>query len=317
MNTNQLEQLIVVADVGSMHKAADRLFITHQALSAAIRNLEKEFGTELIVRSAKGVTLSDAGKRVYDMAREVLSMIEKTKADVEPAKLNPTLNLRVVVAVNTTRSPVIVVLRRFSESNPKCSLSINSMTPTNALVRIKEKRADFAVVALLRDQISELPSEVRVINRYSQRLFAVMRAEHQLAKRKTLTFDQLFKYPMVFYHPDFEESDEAAVRALWGTDATPLIALETDDLMFFNSSVIAGKGYGIVSESMLRSPMLESKLEFSELVAIPIKMAVEVPVCTLCRSDIDPQRYDLILSLDSIIASDLNLKRIDAPAQAE
>lgn len=75
MRTEQLYYLITVARCGSMNKAAKDLFMTQPALSAAISSLEKEIGTVLIKRKKQGIVLTEAGKKVYDDALNILDNI--------------------------------------------------------------------------------------------------------------------------------------------------------------------------------------------------------------------------------------------------
>lgn len=65
---------------GSISKAAERLYMSKSALSAAIRNLEKELGVELLNRSVSGVELSAIGEDVMrkaDLIFDIVAQIEK------------------------------------------------------------------------------------------------------------------------------------------------------------------------------------------------------------------------------------------------
>lgn len=61
MKLNQLKALLAIADAGSIHEAARMLHLTPSALSKAVKELEREFGTELLTRSAKGMRLTECG----------------------------------------------------------------------------------------------------------------------------------------------------------------------------------------------------------------------------------------------------------------
>lgn len=59
---DNLYYLREVAKSGSISKAAERLFMSKSALSAAIKNLEKELGVELLNRSVSGAELALSAK---------------------------------------------------------------------------------------------------------------------------------------------------------------------------------------------------------------------------------------------------------------
>lgn len=62
MTLNQLRYIITVAETGSINKAAGNLFISQSVLSTTIKNLEKELGHDIFIRSPKGIKLTPYGK---------------------------------------------------------------------------------------------------------------------------------------------------------------------------------------------------------------------------------------------------------------
>ncbi|RDS83587.1 LysR family transcriptional regulator [Dyella monticola] len=77
MELRHLRYFIAVAETGSLTVAAERRLHTSQpSLSRQIRDLEEQVGTDLLIRSARGITLTDAGKVFFDHARMVLSQVE-------------------------------------------------------------------------------------------------------------------------------------------------------------------------------------------------------------------------------------------------
>lgn len=65
----RLEQLIAVAEEGSVTKAAARLHLSQQALSTSLRNLEREVGVDLLDRGSAGIRLLPAGETLVADAR--------------------------------------------------------------------------------------------------------------------------------------------------------------------------------------------------------------------------------------------------------
>jgi DNA-binding transcriptional LysR family regulator len=67
-----LEMLVTVADLGRFTAAADKLGRTQSAVSTRIADLEKDFGTMLLERGTRGVTLTAAGEKLVGHARRWL-----------------------------------------------------------------------------------------------------------------------------------------------------------------------------------------------------------------------------------------------------
>ena len=91
MEIYQLRAFIAVARTGNMTRAAEHLHVTQSAVSKQLKALEEEFGAPLFERSAAGMTLSAAGKRLMPLAKRTL---EATTELMSAAKLDPGPNLR-------------------------------------------------------------------------------------------------------------------------------------------------------------------------------------------------------------------------------
>src|SRR6201987_4310479 len=91
MELRHLRYFIAVAEEGSLTLAAERRLHTAQpSLSRQIRDLEYEVGAQLLIRSARGVELTDAGRVFLDHARLALAQVEAAregaKRAAQPAK---------------------------------------------------------------------------------------------------------------------------------------------------------------------------------------------------------------------------------------
>lgn len=76
MNLVYLKYAVEVAEVGSINKAAERLYVDQSNLSRCIKDLESSLGVAVFERSARGVKLTADGKIFLDYAKKILSEIE-------------------------------------------------------------------------------------------------------------------------------------------------------------------------------------------------------------------------------------------------
>lgn len=79
MELRQLKYFIGIVDAGSLTRAAQHLHIAQPALGAQIANLESELGVQLLVRSVRGVTPTEAGHTFYKHAQMILRTCEQAK----------------------------------------------------------------------------------------------------------------------------------------------------------------------------------------------------------------------------------------------
>ena len=77
MELRMLEYFLAVADAGSMSAASERTYISRQALSKAISDLENELGVSLFVRSNNGINLTAEGNHLYKKANSILKQISE------------------------------------------------------------------------------------------------------------------------------------------------------------------------------------------------------------------------------------------------
>ena len=76
MTLQQLRYLIAVCEHGSIHSAAQNLYVSQSNLSTAIKELEKELGITIFIRSNRGVTLTNDGTELLGYARQVVEQAD-------------------------------------------------------------------------------------------------------------------------------------------------------------------------------------------------------------------------------------------------
>ena len=81
MTLQQLNYVITISEVGSMNRAAEKLYVSQPSLTSAIKEMEKELGIVLFNRTGRGVTLTADGMDFLPYARQVygqyLNLMEK------------------------------------------------------------------------------------------------------------------------------------------------------------------------------------------------------------------------------------------------
>lgn len=86
MNLNQLRQFLAVAEAENITKAAENLYITQPALSAAISRLENELGVKLFDRQKNSLSINESGKLLYDRAESILRKFDNGLRNIEDIK---------------------------------------------------------------------------------------------------------------------------------------------------------------------------------------------------------------------------------------
>ena len=84
-NLRQLKYFITTVDCGSVAEASRKLYIAQPAISTAIKGLEDSFGVQLLIRHARGVTLTRPGEVLLDHARQIRSHCDQARSGRSPS----------------------------------------------------------------------------------------------------------------------------------------------------------------------------------------------------------------------------------------
>lgn len=115
MELSQLRTVMLVAELGSLSRAADRLCTAQPALSRHVRLLEEELGVQLFDRHGRGMVLTEHGRAVLEHATRIMHEIDDIKSSVVDQR--GTLSGHVSIGLAPTVSevmalPLINTLRR-------------------------------------------------------------------------------------------------------------------------------------------------------------------------------------------------------------
>ncbi|UZJ57864.1 nitrogen assimilation transcriptional regulator NAC [Pseudomonas sp. KU26590] len=147
MNFRRLKYFVKIVDIGSMTQAANVLHIAQPALSQQLVTLETEVQQQLLIRTKRGVTPTEAGKVLYGHAQLILRQCEQAQSDVNATGHALSGQVSVGLAPGTAASALSVpLLRRVREQHPGILLYLNENFGTTLSELIMNGRMDMAVL---------------------------------------------------------------------------------------------------------------------------------------------------------------------------
>ncbi|MEB2293563.1 LysR family transcriptional regulator [Priestia megaterium] len=105
MESQDLRIFKCVAEAKSLSKAAGVLGYVQPHISQRIKNLEEELDTKLLIRTNRGVTLTNEGEALFNYAQRILRLMEEAKAEVNPNKFKRSLIIGAPQTVSATKVP--------------------------------------------------------------------------------------------------------------------------------------------------------------------------------------------------------------------
>jgi DNA-binding transcriptional LysR family regulator len=182
----ELRSFCAAADLGSVGRAAIRLSVSQPALSKRLRALEQLAGVPLLERSARGVSLTPAGRRLYQEARRVLEQADALTALMEGLRRD---SGPVRVAASHSAAEAL--------TDALAGPAVELLTANSSVVRglVGEGRADLGVVAA-RPSATPNPG-VRTLPLARDEIVCAVPRGHPWAQRPKITQAEFLRTPMV------------------------------------------------------------------------------------------------------------------------
>lgn len=147
MEFRQLEYVLAVAEAGSFSAAAQALHMTQPPLSTAVGQLERELGSRLFTRNARGVTLTATGEHVVREARVLLDRRDALRHSTQVLEQGFAGTVTVATVPTCAWELAPVVIREYAESAPGVEIVLRERTPTEVLDGVKSGAFDVGLVA--------------------------------------------------------------------------------------------------------------------------------------------------------------------------
>ncbi|MBL8341800.1 MAG: LysR family transcriptional regulator [Rubrivivax sp.] len=146
MDLKQLDTFVRVAELGSFTRAAAVLRVAQPALSRQVRALEVELRQPLLNRNGRGVTLTEAGKRLLAHGRGILQQVQRARQDLEEQRGAAAGLVSIGLPPSLSRTLTTPLVEAFREHFPKATLSVVEGLSTYMLEWLAQGRIDCALV---------------------------------------------------------------------------------------------------------------------------------------------------------------------------
>jgi len=189
---SELETFIVVAELGSFSKAAERMHLSQPAVTTRVKKLEALLGTKLLLRTTRNVVVTRAGELLAARASEALQSLRVVLTDMATDKA--TARRR----VNVTSTPMLAAtllpraIRLFVERYPDVQVAVSDLRYTEAIASLQRGDSEIGFMALDRPHPT-----LRFEPLITDDLVLVVPGMHSLAAKKSITLTELAPYPIM------------------------------------------------------------------------------------------------------------------------
>ncbi|UWQ52099.1 LysR family transcriptional regulator (plasmid) [Leisingera caerulea] len=273
----QLEYFVAVGEAGSIALASEKVNVSSPSISAAIAQLEQEFGLPLFVRQhAQGLALTQAGRVMLEQARTVLREADRLMdiaGDISGQVRGP---LAIGCLLTFAQVVLPAVRRGFEDRYPDVNVRQIELDQAAIFSGIRRAELDIALTYNL-----DIPADLRFVTLAELPPYALVAEDHPLADLPEVTVKDLREHPMVLL--DLPFSAEYFLSFFHEAGIKPNVAERTRDMAVMRSLVANGYGYSIAN---IR-PVNDQSPDGKTLKFIPLK------------GDLRPMRMGLLMAPDS------------------
>ena len=260
---HQLEIFRTIAELQSVTKASEQLFLTQPAVSIQLKNFQAQFNLPLFEIVGRKLYITEFGEEISETAFKILEQVEniKFKSAIFEGKIAGKLNISLV---STAKYTMPYFLSDFIKKNEMVSLTMDVTNKMAVLRSLENNECDFAMV-------STIPKKLNIerIELMKNKLYFVANRNFNPSKKKVLLKDlntSLFI---------FREPGSATRLAMEQYLVKHKIAIEKEMELTSNEAVkqaiIAGLGISIMPIIGIKNELQNGDLQIIEMKDFPLE----------------------------------------------
>ncbi|MBA3243780.1 MAG: LysR family transcriptional regulator [Actinobacteria bacterium] len=193
MLLTQIEAFLTVAERRSVSEAATVLFVTQPALTTRIKNLERELGVELFVRTPRGMRLTAEGRAFRGHAQRAVQSLAEGAQLLRQLREGRVGELQVGAAPAISTYVLPLVLRRFQAAFPNVHLIVRTGHSEEVLELVLREQVQLGLVR-------ELPHPAITSSPlYEDEIVLVVDPEHRLAAQASIEVGELATERLILF----------------------------------------------------------------------------------------------------------------------
>lgn len=261
---HQLEVFEAIAQHGSFTNAADQLFLSQPTVSQQMKQLTKAIGSPLFEQIGKRLYLTDAGREVLAVSREIterFTQLEMTLADLRGLKQG---HLR-LAATTTAKYFVPRLLGPFRHKYPGISISLQVTNQQQVLDRLGENLDDLYFTGRPPE---ELDIGLRPV--MANPLVVIAHRDHPLAQEKNVSLQRLAEEPFIMRERG--SGTRTSVEHFFAENRVEIrVEMEIGSNEAIKQAIVGGLGIAVLSRYALALEGIKGPLTILDVEGFPIQ----------------------------------------------
>lgn len=245
MNLNQLKYFQAVCTCGTVSAAAEYMHVSQPSLSAAIKELEHEFGLVLFRRHHRGMILTAEGEVLLKMTNDLLYHAEQIGQVMnELGGERKKLRLGVPPMIGSLLMPYIY--REFLADNPEIKLEITECGRHELMDKLGDDRLDMVFLP----HNHALGSDFLMLQAAKFEIVFCVSKNSSLSGRESVGACDIAEVPLVLFKDSFYQTEEIK-RWFALSGVKPNILMQTEQLSTVQSMIIHDTAAGFLFRQII------------------------------------------------------------------
>jgi DNA-binding transcriptional LysR family regulator len=241
LNLNQLRAFYLAALCGSITLASEKLFTTQPAVSMQIKGLETQYGVQLFVRSKKKLRLTDAGKKLFEVAVRIFELVSDAEHVLVQTRQLEDGSLKVGSTKTLVRYVLAKHISRFQKSFPRIQIQIHEGSSQDMVRSVLENENDVAIVGR-----TSYDDQLEVIPLIEDELVLLAAPGHRLCKQKEVSLQDLSGENLILREKG-SGTRRLVEKVLRNTALISAAYVESDNVDFIKELVAMGDGVTLLA----------------------------------------------------------------------
>lgn len=246
LDIRKMRVLREVAERGSFSAAAEALQYTQSAVSQQVASLEREAGTQLLERRARGVRLTDAGTVVVQAAETIMSRLAAAEAELEAIAGLRGGRVRLSSFPSAGATLVPEAVAEFRRCHPGVEVEISMEEPFQALEGLRAGGYDLALTIEGEDN-----EGVDLVLLIEDPMYVVLPREHRMAERARVRLADLSEEHWMLGSTGSCPDRLVFLEACRAAGFEPDVTFQSDDYNAIQGFVAAGQGVALIPDLAL------------------------------------------------------------------
>ncbi|HEX6389425.1 MAG TPA: LysR substrate-binding domain-containing protein [Solirubrobacteraceae bacterium] len=252
LDVKRMRVLREVAAKGSFSAAAESLSYTQSAISQQIAALEREAGTTLVERNARGVRLTDAGRALVAHAEAILARLADAEAELEAISGLRAGRVRLASFPSAGATIMPKAIAAFRAAHPGVEVQLHPAEPDDGIALMRSGEVDISLTIVTTwDDSCAIRDGLELTHILDDPMYVSLPDWHPLARKRALKLRDLADEQWILGSTGSCPDTSIFLRECERAGFEPKIAFHSDDYFAIQGFVATGMGVSFIPDLAL------------------------------------------------------------------